>query len=162
MGTHDYALCFEAIPVGENQSFIRFIYSYGFGTVARLAASAYLESIGQKKIGFTVVGKDGEGKPIYVQGMRGVVERNAMRYYLTIQAYLDTLAIPEENRSEKRLNRWFDLTEQYPAQLHELDREYYLTSKKNEAANRISLQKCIDAGELPCISPTQEQERRSR
>jgi hypothetical protein len=149
MGTHDYEIRLEAIPVGGGQSFIRFVYSYGFGTMAKIGASAYLETLGQKKIGFSVLGTDGGGNPVYVQGMRGIVERNAMRYYLAIQAYLDTLSIPEECRSEKRFNRWFDLTDRYPAQLHEMEREYYLACKKREAANRVILQNHIDADRSP-------------
>jgi hypothetical protein len=40
------------------------------------------------------------GQPDYIGGVRGLVERNTMRYYLAIDAYLSTLPV----RPEKRLD----------------------------------------------------------
>jgi hypothetical protein len=64
--------------------------------------------------------------------MRGAVERNTMRYYLAIDAYLASLAVPASQQSEKRLQHWFDATERYPRQLHEIDRTAYLSMKRSE------------------------------
>ena len=62
-------------------------------------------------------------------GVRGVVERNTMRYYLAIDAYLDA---PGPQGREKRLGEWFDDTERYARQLHEMDRDDYLAMKRSE------------------------------
>jgi hypothetical protein len=68
----------------------------------------------------------------YVGGMRGVVERNTMRYYLAIESYLASLQAPPRQHLEQRLGAWFDATEEYPCQLHELDPDEYLSMKRNE------------------------------
>ena len=51
---------------------------------------------------------------------------------IAIDAYLSSLAIPADKRANQRFATWFDATEQYPRQLHELDRQEYLQMKKNE------------------------------
>ena len=48
----------------------------------------YLATGGRDKVGFSIVGKTASGAPQYLDGMRAVVERNTMRYYLAIDAYL--------------------------------------------------------------------------
>jgi hypothetical protein len=55
-----------------------------------------------------------------------------MRYYLAIDAYLGALSNSPDKRLEQRLTNWFDATEQYPRQLHELDRQEYLQMKHKE------------------------------
>src|SRR3546814_16967541 len=61
--------------------------SYGYGVAGRMAMQAYLATAGSAKVGFTVTGKDGHGQPIHIGGMRGAIERNAMRYYLAIDTH---------------------------------------------------------------------------
>ena len=87
----------------------------------------YLATIGADKVGFTATGKDSAGEPSYVGGVRGVVERNTMRYYLAIDAYMDA-----PKQLPQRLATWFDSTERYARQLHEVEREDYLAMKRNE------------------------------
>jgi hypothetical protein len=53
-------------------------------------------------------------------------------HYLAIDAYLGSLAIPADKRVDQRFATWFEATEQYPRQLHELDRQEYQQMKKNE------------------------------
>ena len=53
-----------------------------------------------------------------------------MRYYLAIDGYV---AAPAPAQLEQRLETWFDATERYPRQLHELERADYLAMKKVEA-----------------------------
>lgn len=65
-------------------------------------------------------------------GMRGVIERNTMRYYLAVEAYLGALATPMPAQIEKRLNDWYAGVERYPVQLHELGRDEYLDLKRRE------------------------------
>ena len=65
-------------------------------------------------------------------GMRGVVERNTMRYYLAIEAHLGALATPPPMQFQKRLHSWFTATEQYPRQLREVSRTAYFDMKRSE------------------------------
>jgi hypothetical protein len=91
----------------------------------------YLGTMAQDKVGFTRTRNRGADDG-FVGGMRGVVERNTMRYYLAIDAYLDSLALPGDEQVEKRLQAWFDATERFPRQLRELPRDDYLRMKRAE------------------------------
>ena len=91
---------------------------------------AYLATAGASKVGFTTIEED--GKPHLVGGMRGVMERNTMRYFLAIEAYLQSLATPPQGRAERRFEAWFDATERFARQLHEMSREQYLSMKRRE------------------------------
>lgn len=132
MGTSNYRVLVEAIPLGEHQSFLHFAYSYDHNMVARLATMAYLATFGSEKVGFTVVGKKPGGEPDYIRGLRGLVERNAMRYFLALEAYLDGPSAPAAERTEKRQIRWFEAVERYPVQLHEIDLATYLAAKRED------------------------------
>jgi hypothetical protein len=89
-------------------------------------------TIGSGKVGFTRTGKQSSGQPEHIGGMRGVVERNTMRYYLAIDAYLGALATAPPLQLQKRLQSWFSATEQYPRQLREVDRAAYMAMKRSE------------------------------
>jgi hypothetical protein len=132
LNTSDYRIVLEAIPLGRGQTFIHLSYSYSYGLVGRLAMQAYLGTAGRDKVGFSVSGTGADGQPRHVGGMRGVVERNTMRYYLAIEAYLGALSQPLQARFEKRLHDWFAATEHYPRQLHEMERGEYLDMKRRE------------------------------
>jgi hypothetical protein len=126
--TRDYRIQLQAIPIeGGSKTFLHLQYSYGIGLTAKLAMQSYLATLGASKVGFTRDGSTG-----YIGGMRGAVERNTMRYYLAIDAYLDSLAVPVAQQRAKRLDTWFAATEQYARQLHELDRAAYLAMKQSE------------------------------
>jgi hypothetical protein len=71
-------------------------------------------------LGFSVSGRDASGRPNYVDGVQGVAERNTMRFFLAIDTFLQSLALPPEQRHERRLHEWFAVTERYPMQLHEM------------------------------------------
>ena len=131
LGTKDYRIAVEVAPMDATHTLLHMSYAYGFGFTARVAMNAYLSTAGSDKVGFSVAGKDGDGKPTYVGGVRGLVERNTMRYYLAIDDYV---AAPAPSQLEQRLNTWFDATERYPRQLHELDKGDYLAMKRGEAA----------------------------
>jgi hypothetical protein len=64
--------------------------------------------------------------------MRGVVERNTMRYYLAIEAFLGALSELPQAQLEKRLHDWFAAVERYPLQLHEMEQGAYLDMKRRE------------------------------
>jgi hypothetical protein len=123
LGTTDYHIQLEAAPLDRRHTILHLTYSHEYGPQARLAMRLYLGTLGRGKVGFTVVGSERDGKPVYVGGFRGAEERNVMRYYLAIEAYLESLSVPPRERFEKRLQTWFAFSERYSPQLHE-DREY--------------------------------------
>lgn len=130
LGTSDYRIELRAIPLPEGKTFMHLRYSYAYGLTGRLAMQGYLATVGSGKVGFTQIGQG--AKPVYVTGIRGTVERNTMRYYLAIDAYLAALSVPAGQQVNTRFERWFDATEHYPLQLHEVDRASYLSMKKME------------------------------
>lgn len=129
LGTRDYRLRLEAIPLASGRSFVHLTYAYANGLAARLATSAYLSTAGRHKVGFTVLGRDAAGRPVHVKGVRGIAERNAMRYYLAIEALLDSPQAVTEQVREERMRRWFAATERHARQLHELSLDEYLGLK---------------------------------
>ncbi len=132
LGTKDYRIWVEAAPINNKQTFLHFTYAYSFGLTGRLAMNAYLATLGKDKVGFSIESTQANGEPNYIQGVRGVVERNTMRYYLAIDAYLAALKDAPETQQEKRLQYWFDSTEHYATQLHEVERTEYLSMKREE------------------------------
>lgn len=123
MGTSNYRIEFEAIPIDESRSFLHFSYAYDESTLTSIAMQAYLATFGRAKVGFTITGQKADGQPEYIRGMHGLIERNAMRYFLAVDAHLagrDPLV---------RRNAWFSAIERYPRQLQEFDRETYLELK---------------------------------
>lgn len=129
LATRNYRIELEATPLDAGKTIIHLAYSYSYGFAARLAMQGYLATIGSDKVGFTVTGKDSAGQPDYVGGVRGVVERNTMRYYLAIDAYVSA---PGDQRLDERLAQWFDGTERFARQLHEVDRGDYIAMKHRE------------------------------
>ncbi|WP_414694507.1 hypothetical protein [Paraburkholderia sp.] len=140
LSTKDYRIVLEAIPVGDNRTFIHLTYAYGYGTAGRLAMKAYLATIGSDKVGFSTTRDPSTNETQYIGGVRGLVERNTMRYYLAIEAYLGALSSPPNGRLDKRLTDWFSATEQYPRQLHEVSRADYMQMKHNEYQRQQSAQ----------------------
>jgi hypothetical protein len=140
LGTRDHRIRFEAAPIDNDRTFIHFRYDYSFGLPARAAMAGYYATIGRNKKGFSVSATDKRGNPVYVNGARGSLERTAVRSYFAIQTYMDTLGIPANRRFEQRIHRWYDLTERFPRQLHELGKGEYLANKRREHRNQLMLQ----------------------
>jgi hypothetical protein len=132
LSTRNYRILLQAVPVENDQTFLHLTYSYDYGLAGRLAMKTYLATIGRGKVGFTIIGKRSGDRPEYISGMRGVAERNTMRYYLAIDAYLGALATPPRLQLQKRLQSWFIATEQYPRQLREVSRTAYFDMKRSE------------------------------
>ncbi|MGS0743884.1 hypothetical protein ACVBEF_19020 [Glaciimonas sp. GG7] len=138
--TRDYHIVLKAVAVADGKAFLHLTYSYAFSFAGRLAMQGYLATIGRDKVGFTV--KDAvhtsdqlsnqPSQPDYIGGVRGLIERNTMRYYLAIASYLATCSAPSAAQHEMRLQNWFTSTEQYHLQLHEMDRATYLDMKRSE------------------------------
>jgi len=132
LGTANYRISLEAVGLESERAFVHLRYSYTYGFVGRLAMKTYLATSGSDKVGFTVVGDPNDPKPKFIGGARGAIERNTMRYYLAIDAYLGALATPAPDRFEQSLERWFNATELYPRQLREIDRDTYFAMKRSE------------------------------
>jgi hypothetical protein len=111
--TRDYRIRLEAVPLEKAVTFIHFSYDYSYGLLARAAMKTYYATIGRDKKGFSIIATGKKGDPVYAGGVRGSVERNAVRYYLAVQVYMDTLGIPTKQRFEKMISRWYDLTARF-------------------------------------------------
>ncbi|MBA3058388.1 MAG: hypothetical protein KJ614_10630 [Gammaproteobacteria bacterium] len=132
LGTSDYRIRLDAVAVAGNKTFLHITYSYAYNFAGRLAMQAYLATTGRNKVGFSATSSPASGASGLIGGVRGVVERNTMRYYLAMDAYLGALATPPAQQLEKRLQSWFTSTERYARQLHEVDRATYLAMKRRE------------------------------
>ena len=132
LGTEDYRIAVEAVPYSARQALVHLRYAYRFGAAARWSMKAYLATIGSDKFGFSIVGQRTDGQPIRVSGMRGVLERNTMRYHLAIEAHVMNIGLPPAQRLTQSLEDWFSATERYAPQLHEMDRGSYLAMKQRE------------------------------
>ena len=139
LGTSDYRTVLQAVSV-PGGTLVHIRSAYRSSTASRWATTVYLATLGRGKIGFSSVGVDSDGRPVYVDGVRGTIERNTMRYYLALQAVLETWDLPAGDRFEARIQRWFALTERYRPQLHEMDRGEYLDTKRREHVNQLRLQ----------------------
>jgi hypothetical protein len=149
-GSSNYLIELEAMPASNpitesaeaGQTLLRFNYSYELSLFGRLAAAAYLNTLGRDKVGFTVVGENAQG-PIYIQGLPGIIERNTVRFYLAIDTYFKTV---DSNSDHARLfENWYDATEQFARQLHEVTKQSYLDAKANELRNQQHEQRKIEA-----------------
>jgi len=134
--TRDHQFEFEAIPLNGGTTFIHFRYSFGYSSLGYFLMKIF----GGSKVGFSVIGTDSEGNPVYVGGLRGAVERDVVSHYLAILAYMDTLGIPAEQRFEKRISQWYALAALYKKQLLEMEKEEYLTYKRHDRESQQKLQ----------------------
>jgi hypothetical protein len=132
LSTKNYRIQVEAIPVDAKRSMIHMSYAYGYGFAARLAMQTYLATMGSSKVGFSITGRNAEGQPVHIAGVLGLLERNTMRYYLAIDAYLSAYALPPGEQFERRIRDWYASTERYATQLHEMDQAEYLDMKRRE------------------------------
>ena len=136
MGTSDYQIHLKAVALPGDKTFLHLTYAYSVNFAGRLAMQTYLATVGSGKVGFTVTGRQTDGQPAYIAGVRGVVERNTMRYFLAIDAFLDSTRAAPATQLEQRLQNWFTAVEQYPRQLHEVERPAYLTMKRAEVVRQ--------------------------
>jgi len=126
LDTRDYVFTLEAMPAGD-ATFIAVRYAYRSSFASRAVTAGYLATAGSGKTGFS---RNEAGEP--ARGVRGVVERNAMRHYLALIAVLDTAAVPEAGRTAARLDRYYTLTDRFAAQLREFERAEYVAIKTRE------------------------------
>jgi hypothetical protein len=132
LSTRNFLILMEAVPFEDHRSLLHMTYAYSYGQAARWAMQAYLATTGSAKLGFSIVGRSADGQVIRAGGLRGVLERNTMRYYLAVEAYLATYRLPASQKIQRSLQDWFTATERYPEQLHEIDRDAYIDMKRRE------------------------------
>ena len=142
-GTRDSRIELTATPM-RDRTFVRVHVSQRTNLMGRLATQSYLATLGKDKVGFSVTGHTRHGEPIYVKGVQGVIERNGVRYYLAMQAYAASQTLPPSDRLAARMRMWFDMTERYPDQLHEMERDDYLRAKTREWNNQRALQEALN------------------
>jgi hypothetical protein len=152
LGTRDHRIEISGEQKGGG-TFLRFRSSYRESLRSRLAAEGYLRTIGRNKVGFSVAELTPSGESVLVGGVVGVLERNAMRYYLALQAFFDTRLVPEEERFEARMRYWFELTSRFPRQLWEMDLEEYLLTKRRERLQQQRLQEEYSSRGVPLRFP---------
>jgi hypothetical protein len=145
LNTKDHRIELEATSLPHGKTLIRFSCSYSYGRVVQVAMRGYFATIGRSRIGFSISGSDRRGHPVYVGGMKGAIERNAMRSYISILAYMDTLHLSGEHSLDHRLNRWYDLTDRYRKQLFEVERDEYIETKKRGYSRQLQLQSSLSA-----------------
>jgi hypothetical protein len=134
VGTRDYEILLEAASLDAQRTFVHMSYAYTLGTMARFAMDAYLTGAGRDKVGFSVVERLADGRPVYVDGVRGVVERTTMRYFLAVEAYLESLGAPASQRLETRLRRWYAAISRYPQLREVVGPDEYVEMKRREAS----------------------------
>jgi len=132
VGTRDYEIVLEAAPLDSGRTFMHMSYAYTLGSMARLAMDAYLAGAGRDKVGFSVVDRLPDGRPVHVDGVRGVVERNAMRYYLAVEAHLESQTL------ETRLRHWYAATARYPQLRETVGLDEYVQMKRREASAALA------------------------
>ena len=137
--TKDHQFGLEAIPLSKGTTFIHLRYSYRYSSLAYL----FMKLFGGSKVGFSVTGTDSNGNPVYVEGLRGSVERDVVCYYLAILADLETRKIPAEQRFEKQISQWYDLAARYKKQLLDMGKEQYLTRKRKDLESQQRLQEAL-------------------
>ena len=144
VGTRDYEIRLQATPLDAKRTFIHLSYAYTLGTMARMAMDAYLMGAGRDKVGFSVVDRESDGRPIYIDGARGVVERSAMRYYLAIESTTEALVLPAPQRLEARLRDWYGAISRYPQLREQVGADEYVAMKRREASAALPLSASAD------------------
>ena len=140
MGTSNYLILLEGLDIAGGKTFLHLTYSYVMNFGARMAMHTYLNTTASGKVGFTMTDNAANQKSSYLGGVRGLVERNTMRYFLAINSYLASVSTtPVAAQFEYRLNSWFAATEQYPEQLHEMNKDEYMVMKRAENLRQLSL-----------------------
>ncbi len=131
MGTKDGTLRLRAVALPNDQSFLHLHYSYRSSTSGRFATEIYLQTLGRGKVGFSAEA----GSDKFVGGVRGIIERNTMRYFMGLECALQFASTDAPaQRFGQMAACWYDETQRYPLQLYEMPRSDYLEMKRAEYA----------------------------
>jgi len=134
--TKDHQFGLESVPLAKDTTFIHFRYSFGYSAFGYFLMKIFVGG----RTGFSIIGADSDGNPVYTGGMRGLVERDVVYYYLAILAYLDSLKAPYDQRFDMQSGQWYDLTAHFKKQLFEMNKEAYLADKSKDWKNQQRLQ----------------------
>jgi len=129
MGIRNYRFEVEAMNVG-GKTFVRIQFSYKSKLYTKLLTSAYVAT--HRRIGFSVIGINKIGQLIYSKGKKALIERNVMRCYLALIAFMDTKHMNTEDRFEVRTTYWFNLMERYFPKPYDVDRKKYIITKSHD------------------------------
>jgi len=143
LGTRDYEIVLEAMPI-DGRTFLALSYAFRPSATSRFATAGYLATTGSGKAGFTIIGRGSAGQPQWIGGLRGIVERNAMRNFLALEAWLETRDLPAADRAERRLQYMAELTARYPSQLVEMPAAEYVAVKQREWREHIERERAAD------------------
>ena len=103
VNTKDYRL--EVKAQRDEEGTLLHIYSSSRpSTLSSILTHGYLSTLGRDKVGFSRIQQNGEWR--LVQGVRGVIERNVMRYHLAVDSFLSTQPLPETSRHTAALTTW--------------------------------------------------------
>jgi len=76
----------RALPLADGRSLLHLSYGYGLNFAARLAARGYRGT--QPPTGLRSVSEELPQPDVVEGSLRHIVERNGLRYYLALDAYL--------------------------------------------------------------------------
>jgi hypothetical protein len=139
LGTTAHRFEFEAGSVA-GKTVVGLSSSFEPSMLSRILTGIYLGTVGRNMIGFSREATEAGVPAGYVRGVKGMIERNVMRYYLALNAFLDTSDLPAGRRFEARASLAYDLMDLYPAQLRQMDKAEYLDIKTREHQNQLRLQ----------------------
>ncbi|MBL1278484.1 MAG: hypothetical protein COB30_020610 [Ectothiorhodospiraceae bacterium] len=148
LSTSDYRIRFQAVPIDDEHSFVYFQYQYHAGFLANIAMKSYLATLGRHKVGFTTTNTSSNANTdetaattTYINGARGVIERNIIRYIFAIQSVLETRHLSENVRYPAQLKSWYARVQQHPEQFNlGLSLDEYNTNKLRELKNQQAAQ----------------------
>jgi len=141
----DGAALVEAVALDDGRTGVRVRFRETLGAGTRLLAAGYFATFGRDKVGFSTAGVDADGRPEYVGGLAGAIERNAVRHFLAVETVLEARAAGADVPVEQRLSRWFARAERHARQLREMDWAEYRDIKLREFAQSAELQRRLDA-----------------
>ncbi len=133
-GTSDHRMDFEAVPYKKG-TIIRFSLSFRGSAVSGRIADLYFVTLGSEKQGFTY--SEYSGRKRFTGGVQGALERNSMRYYLAMVVHFQTR---NGVSALEKASLWYDYTERYRKQLHEVEKNEYLDAKEKEFLNQSRMQ----------------------
>lgn len=149
LGTTAHRFEFEAGSVA-GKTVVALSSSFEPSMLSKLLTGIYLSTLGRERIGFSRAATEPGVPAGYVRGVKGMIERNVMRYYLALKAFLDAGDLPAGRQFEARASLAYDLMDLYPAQLRQMDKSEYLDIKFREHRNQLRLQqKLALAGSKP-------------
>lgn len=139
LGTANYNIVVEMMSVDAG-TFFKAHVDLDTSWSTRLALSAYFATLGRNKVGFSHSDEGKDEDTAYIGGLQGLIERSAMRQFLSLKAYFSTRNVAVQERYMARLAAWHDGTLEYERQLYEMDRESYIRIKQHERQGQMRRQ----------------------